>query len=163
VMEASYEPERLLDSPEFQALRTKCTTDWQQIAANIEKVQGGNEARKLVIYAFENLTPQNYMTALEAIVAKVEAGAIPPGVSGDGVIYDMCYPEGRMNAFAADNFDHPRVISLLNRFKAKLKDEKLKSTIDRILSGVSKLMTDNMRADYAGMPEGDIPKVILPP
>ena len=103
------------------------------------------------------------MMALETIVAKVEAGAIPPGISGDGVIYDMCFPVGRMNAFTADNFDHPRVISLLNRFKAKLKDEKLKSTIDRILSGVSKLMTDNMRADYAGMPEGDIPKVILPP
>ena len=158
VMEASYEPERLLDSPEFQALRAKCTADWQQIAANIETVQGGDEAGKLVIYAFENLTPQNYMTALEALVSKYESGGI-----GEAIVRSIYRPEGKMGAFAIDNYNHPRMAAVLNRIKSKTTTAAVKADIGAILNGSAKSQLDDYRDNLAGTPEGNIPKVILPP
>lgn len=157
-MDASYEPERLLNSPEYKALRAKCTTDWEQIAANIDKVQGGDEARKLVIYAFENLTPENYITALERIVANRKGGVV-----SDNVIRAIHIPLGRMRAFLIDNNDHPRVVAIINQIKAKTNDAQLKLSIEETLNGSDKADYERDRSELAGTPEGDIPKVILPP
>lgn len=147
----------LLATPEFQTLRDKCFTDWEQIAANIDKVRG-DEAKKLVIYAFENLSPQNYMTAVEQIVAKYQAGVI-----GDGVIRALHLPMGRMRAFLIDNHQHSRVAAALNQIRAKTQDAQLKSSLGETLDGSDKADYERDRVELAGTPEGDIPKVILPP
>ena len=158
VMEASYEPEQLLGSPEYQALRAKCTTDWEQIATNIDKVQGGDEAKKLVIYAFENLSPQNYMTAVERVVAKYQEGMV-----SDAVIRALHLPMGRMRAFLIDNYNHSRVTAALNKIRTKTKDSQLKASLGETLDGSDKADYERDRVELAGTPEGDIPKVILPP
>ena len=158
VMEASYEPERLLGSPEYQALRARCTTDWEQIVGKFEKIEGGDEAKKLVINGLENLTAQNYMTAVERIVVKYQAGVI-----SDDVIRALHVPMGRMRAFLIDNHAHPRVAAALNQIRAKTKNAQLKVSLGETLDGSDKADYERDRVELAGTPEGDIPKIILPP
>lgn len=148
----------LLKTPEFQALRAKCTTDWAQIAANIDKVQGGDEARKLVIYAFENLSPQNYMTVVEQLVSQYESGKM-----SEESAKALLGPTGRMQDFIVDNYAHPRVIAVLNRIKTKTKDPALHQRIVTTLNGSAKELLDTYRDDHQGMPEAGGPPVILPP
>ena len=143
-------------TPEFQALRAKCTTDWEQIVANIEKFQGGDETRIIIIHAFENITPQSYIIAIENLVTKYENGS-----ASEELIDAILYPIGRMRGFAKDNFNHPRIIAAINRIKAISNNVTFKSQLDRILTGAAKASLDNFREAHQGMPEGDIPVILL--
>jgi hypothetical protein len=152
------EVQNLLDSSEFQALRTKCNTDWAQILEHLDLVEGGDEAKKLIVAGLGDLSAQNYMTAVESIVTKYENGG-----TSDKVIESLLYPLGRMRAFMRDNYQHPRVVAVLNKIKSKTTIAALKGDIDRLLDGTAKERLEDFRDAHDGMSEGDIPKVILPP
>lgn len=71
-------------------------------------------------------------------------------------------PTGRMQAFYADNWENPRVRKLLSGLRPMLlKEASVVLRIDSILSGESKKGIDAFREGYEGLPEGDIPRMIL--
>jgi hypothetical protein len=157
LIETAIDEGNLLQSQELQALQAKCSADWLKIAENIELVDGGDENKKIVIYGLELISPQNYATVIETLVTKYENGKVT-----EDLIQTVLYPMGRMSAFVKDNFGHPRVIVALNRIKTKSSNANLKNGLDRILSGLVKTRLDEFRAAHQGMPEGNIPTILLP-
>lgn len=156
LVETAIDEESLLQSEKFLSLQTKCVADWQHVVEHFSEIAGGDESKKLVIYGFGQLSAQDYMTVIESMVTKYENGE----VSGD-IIGAALFPLGRMQAFVRDNFSYPRVIAAIGRVKAKSTDASFKARLDKILDGTSKAMLDDFRDAHEGMPEGDIPKIIL--
>jgi hypothetical protein len=148
----------LFESSEFIALQAKCSADWIQIISNIDKIDGGDSAKKLAIFGLSQLSAQDYMTAVETFVTKYESGSI-----SEILLEIVVSPTGRMSNFLTDNFNHPRVIAVLNRIKVKSTNLTLKSDLNDILSGADKTMRDDFREAHAGLAEGNSPIVILPP
>ena len=157
-IETSLDEASLLASPEFVSLQTKCSSDWAQIVENVGAINGGQEAVKLVVYALGNLSTQDYITAVETLTTKYESGA-----ATEVTIETVLSPLGRMTDFFDDNYNHARVIAVLNRIKTKTNKAALKTSIDETLSGSGKTMKDEYRDAHDGLPEGGTPKVILPP
>jgi hypothetical protein len=114
-----------------------------------------------VLSGLQALDPADYMSALEQLAEQFEKGALDKSIMDEAM-----HPRGRMVAFLEDNYTHPRVVAFLNKVKAKIgNDESMANTkeyIDEILGGQAKTATDLYREDFEGMPEGDIPKIILP-
>lgn len=158
LIETAIDEENLLQSQEMLHLQGRCSTDWMQIVANLDQIDGGNESIKLVIFGFGQLSPQDYMAVIEAFVTKYENGSL-----GEKLLEAVLSPMGRMGYFVTDNFNHPRVVAALNRIKVKSTNAAFKNELDDILSGTDKTMRDNFREAHAGMPEGNTPIVILPP
>lgn len=148
----------LTDSPEFAALKQKCLADWEEIGGNIETVGNGETGKRLVFLASSFLPAADYMTFLEAMATKHSADLV-----SDAAIKDLLFNEGQMGAFVVDNFGHVRVIAVLNSIKNKTTDNALKQRIDGILDGSAKTALDEFRDGHEGLPEGDIPEVILGP
>lgn len=145
------------ESQEFQQLETECKTNWNSIIDNFEAIEGGEEAKKLVVSAFQVLDAEDYMTAIEKMVTRFEAGTIQKSI-----MLEMLRPTGRMQAFLVDNYDHPRVVAALNKIKVKASDDAdLIAEIDAILNGEAKLALDKFRDAHEDTSEGDIPKVLL--
>lgn len=148
----------LFESSEFIALQAKCSADWIQIISNIDKIDGGDSAKKLAIFGLSQLSAQDYMTAIETFVTKYESGSI-----SEILLEIVVSPTGRMSNFLTDNFNHPRVIAVLNRIKVKSTNLTLRIDLNDILSGADKTMRDDFREAHAGLAEGNSPIVILPP
>lgn len=157
LIETAIDEGNLLESQELQALQAKCSTDWNHIADNIELIDGGDENKKIVIYGLELISPESYIIVIESLVTKYENGKVT-----ENLIQTVLYPMGRMSAFVKDNFTHPRVIVALNRIKTRSSNTNLKNGLDRILSGLAKTRLDEFRAAHQGMPEGNIPTILLP-
>jgi hypothetical protein len=158
LIETAIDEGNLLQSQEMLNLQGKCSVDWVHIVSNLDKIDGGDEAKKLAIYGLGQLPAQDYMSAIEALLTKYEAGLLT-----EKLLEVVLSPMGRMGYFLTDNFNHPRVITALNRIKLKSTNTALKNELNNILSGSDKLMRDNFREAHAGFAEGNTPIVILPP
>lgn len=158
LIETAIDEGNLWQSQEMLNLQGKCATDWMQIVANLDLISGGDESKKLAIYGLSQLSPQNYMTVIEAFVTKYENGTLT-----EKLLEVVLSPLGRMGYFVTDNFNHPRVIAALNRIKVKSTNAALKNELDTILSGADKTIRDNFREAHTGFAEGNTPIVILPP
>jgi hypothetical protein len=155
---SALDEQALFSSQEFLSLQVKCNIEWVNIISNLDKIDGGDEAKKLAIYGLGQLPAQNYMTAIESLVTKYENGLLT-----EKLLEIVLSPMGRMGYFVTDNFNHPRIIAALNRIKVKSTNVALKNELNNILSGSDKLMRDNFREAHAGFAEGNTPIVILPP
>jgi hypothetical protein len=158
LIETAIDEGNLLQSQEMMNLQGRCTTDWMQIVANFEKIDGGDNAKKMAIIGLGQLSPQDYMTAIEALITKYEAGSL-----GETLIDSVLFPMGRMGSFLTDNFNHPRVVAAINRVRTKSDNQALDNRLSDILNGTDKRMRDDFREAHAGLPEGNTPVVILPP
>lgn len=147
----------LMGSPEFLALQQKCGIDWSQILENLSSVEGGDDGKKLVLLGMSQLSPQNYTTLLEGVTTQYENGQV-----SEVVLKSLLFNDGRMGAFVVDNFNHARVIVILNRINSKTTDLAFKQRIGGILSGSAKGTLDEYRDGHAGLAEGNIPVVLLP-
>lgn len=143
----------------FTVIENKCKADWSSIIDNFEAIEGGEVAQKMVVWAFQALDAGDYMSAIEKLVTRFEAGTV-----SKPVILEILYPKGRMRAFLADNHAHARVTAVLNKIKAKVGgDAELITQIDDMLSGESKLRSDKFRDAHQDTSEGNIPQVLLEP
>jgi hypothetical protein len=158
LIETAIDEGNLLQSQEMLDLQGKCSVDWVQIISNLDKIGGGDEAKKLAIYGLGQLSAQNYMTAIERLVTKYESGLLT-----EKLIEVVLSPMGRMEHFVIDNFNHSRIIGIVNRIKVKSTNAALKNELNKILSGSDKSMRDSFREAHAGFAEGNTPIVILPP
>lgn len=145
-------------NPDFVALKDLMRANWLQVFDKWDLIANDTDGRSLVIEALQNLESPDYMSALEALVAKYENGSI-----SETLLKAVLAPMGRMAHFLTDNYNHPRVIVVLNRVKVKSTNLSLKDRMDKILNGTAKERRDNFREAHAGMPEGNTPIVILPP
>ncbi len=153
----TFEAELREDNEKFKQLGEKCKTDWSAILDNFEAVEGGEDARKLVVSSLQVLEAADYMSAIEKLVNRFEAGTITKAI-----ILETLNPSGRMQAFLEDNRTHSRVIAALNRIKAKVAgDLKLIGEINAILDGSAQLEIDKFRDAHQDTAVGDIPKVLL--
>ena len=145
-------------SDEFILLQNKCNTDWASIIDNFELIQGGDSERKMVISALQVLGASNYITAIDKFVARFEAGTLDKKF-----ILELLSPRGRMEAFLADNHHHTRVITALNKIKVKVADDAdLVETINETLNGDAEEEIDLFRLAHTGLPEGNIPEILIP-
>lgn len=158
LIETAIDEGNLLKSQEMISLQGKCSVDWMQIISNLDKIDGGDEAKKLAIYGLGQLPAQDYMTAIESYITKYEDGSL-----AETLLEVVLSPMGRMSHFVIDNFNHPRVIAALNRIKVKSTNVALKNELNNILNGSEKSMRDDFREAHAGFAEGNTPIVILPP
>lgn len=156
LVETALDEGNLFQSQELLNLQGKCSTDWMQIITNLEKIDGGDDAKKLAIYGLGQLSAQDYMTSIESLVTKYENEEV-----SENIVKTILYPMGRMGAFIKDNFSHARVIAVLNRIKAKSTNAAFKVELDNVLSGSAKSRLDNFRDAHQGMAEGNIPIVLL--
>jgi hypothetical protein len=148
---------RLQRDSDFAFVENECKNNWSGIIDNFVAIEGGDDARRLVVSAFQILDAGNYMSAIEKLVARFEAGTV-----GKPIMHEILNPAGRMQAFLPDNHTHARVIGVLNKIKAKVDgDVQLSEQIDQILSGESKLSFDKFRDAHQDTSEGDIPKILL--
>lgn len=155
---SALDEQALFSSQEFLNLQVKCCTDWTHIVSSLDKIDGGDQAIKLAIYGLGQLPVQDYMSAIETLVTKYEANSI-----SEEILQVAMFPMGRMSYFLTDNFNHTRVVAVLNRVKVKSTTLSLKNRMTKILSGVAKQSRDNFREAHAGFAEGNTPIVILPP
>ncbi len=158
LIETAIDEGNLLQSQEMLNLQGKCSVDWAQIISNLDKIDGGDEAKKLAIYGLGQLLSQDYMTVIEDMIEKYEANSI-----SEKILQVVMFPMGRMGYFVTDNFNHARVVAALNRVKVKSTTISLKDRMTKILSGVAKQKRDDFREAHAGFAEGNTPIVILPP
>ncbi len=145
-------------NPDFIAIKDLLKTSWVQVLGKWDLIAHETDGKSLVIEALQTLESPDYMSALEALVAKYENGSI-----SETLLKVVLAPMGRMAHFLTDNYNHPRVVLVLNRVKVKSTTLSLKDRIDKILNGTAKERRDNFREAHAGMPEGNTPIVILPP
>jgi len=145
-------------NPDFVAIKDLMRNSWLQVFDKWDLIAHDTDGKSLVIEALQILESQDYMSALEALVAKYESGSI-----SEKQLITVLAPMGRMANFLTDNFNHPRVVLVLNRVKVKSNTLSLKDRVDKILSGAAKERRDNFREAHAGLPEGNTPIVILPP
>lgn len=138
-------------------IETKCKTEWNGIIDNRALINGGDEGKQLVYWAMQELTANDYMSLLEKVTTLYESGDFE-----EKFMKIMIFPPERMRAFAADNFQHVRMISVINRIKVKTVDADFTANLNDVLSGNSKTLIDNFRAGHAGLARGNIPQVILP-
>lgn len=158
LIETAIDEGNLLQSQEMLNLQGKCSLDWAQIISNLDKIDGGDEAKKLAIYGLGKLPSQDYMTVIENIITKYEANSV-----SEKILQVVMFPMGRMGYFVTDNFNHARMVSALNRVSVKSTTVSLKDRMTKILSGVAKQKRDEFREAHAGFAEGNTPIVILPP
>jgi hypothetical protein len=153
----AFEAELREDNKTFKQLEAKCKTDWNSILENFEAIEGGEDAKKLVVSSFQILDAADYMSAIEKLVTRFEAGT-----ATKAIIVESMNPSGRMQAFLEDNNTHARVIAALNKIKTKVGDDaELVTGIDAILNGSAKLELDKFRDAHQDTAVGDIPKVLL--
>lgn len=153
---SAIEVQDMFDSQEFKDLETVCIRGWLEIVGNLDSIDGGDKEKKLVFFGMGQLSATDYMTLIESITTKYEADTV-----SEALLNEVMFPKGRMVAFVCDNYNHLRVQSVLNRVKIKSVNNNLKSEIARILTGKDKAAYDSYREAHAGLPEGDIPKVLL--
>ncbi|MBK1835459.1 hypothetical protein [Roseibacillus ishigakijimensis] len=147
---------RLQRDPDFAFVENECKTDWDNIIDNFEAIEGGEETQRLVVSALQALDAGNYMSAIEKLVTRFEAGTVDKHI-----MHEVLNPEGRMRAFLADNHAHARVTAALNKIKVKVDDADMKTQIDDLLSGETKTGFDEIREDFAGTGYGNIPTIAL--
>lgn len=148
---------RLRRDPDFAFVEDKCKTDWSAIIDNFEAIEGGEVPQRLVVSAFQALDAADYMSAIEKLVTRFEAGTV-----GKPIMHEVLNPEGRMQAFLADNHANARVTAALNKIKAKISDDPdMVSQIDGVLSGGTKLNFDKFRDAHQDTSEGNIPIILL--
>ncbi len=148
---------RMQRDSDFAFVEDKCKTDWNSIIESFEAIEGGDVAQRLVVSALQALDAGNYMTAIEKLVNRFEAGTV-----GKSIIFEILDPPGRMQAFLADNHTNARVIAALNKMKVKIgEDLDMMGQINDLLSGEVKTGFDEIREDFAGTGYGDIPKILL--
>jgi hypothetical protein len=145
-------------NPDFIAIKNSMRTSWPQVFDKWDLIANGTDGKRLIIEALQILESADYMSALEALVARYENGSM-----SEELLKNVLSPMGRMAHFLTDNYNHPRVVLVLNRIKVKSTNVALKNEIGDTLSGANKVMRDNFREAHAGMPEGNTPIVILPP
>lgn len=158
LIETAIDEGNLLQSQEMLNLQGKCSVDWALIISNLDEIDGGDEAKKLAIYGLGQLPAQDYMTVIESLIIKYETNLI-----SENILKVVLFPMGRMGYFVTDNFNHPRIVSALNRVKVKSTTVALKDRMTKILSGVAKQRRDDFREAHAGFSEGNTIIVILPP
>lgn len=148
---------RLQRDPDFALLENKCKADWGEIIDHFEAIEGGEESWKLVVSALQVLDAEDYMSAIEKLITRFEAGTV-----GEPVMDWILNPPGRMRAFLADNHAHARVSAALARIKVKVGGTRdLKTRIDDLSSGKSKLGIDQFRDAHQDTSEGNIPTILL--
>ncbi len=148
---------RLQRDSNFTFVENICKTDWIDIIDNFEAIKGGEEAQRLVVSAFQVLEAGDYISAIEKLVARFEVEDIDKPI-----MHEVLNPEGRMQAFLADNYTHGRIITVLNKIKTHVGDNAgIKTQIDDLLSGEVKTGFDEIREDFAGTGYGNIAKIIL--
>lgn len=148
---------RMQRDPDFAFVENKCKTDWDDIIDNFEAIEGGEEAQRLVVSALQALDAGDYMSAIEKLVTRFEAGTVDKPI-----MHEVLNPEGRMRAFLADNHAHARVTAALNKIRVKVGDDAdMKTQIDDLLSGETKTGFDEIREDFAGTGYGNIPMIAL--
>lgn len=158
VLDNAFEEDKRDAANEYIQLQNKCATDWSSIIDDFESIQGGDNERKLVISAIQVLGATNYINAIDKFVARYEAGTLDKKF-----ILEVLRPRGRMEAFLADNHAHARVVTALNKIKVKVAgDVELTEEINDILNGNAKLEIDLFRSAHIGVPEGNIPSVLIP-
>ena len=155
LIETSIDEGRLLSSPEFAELLNKCKVDWEAIAENFDDVES-DEKRQILVWGMGSLDAADYASFLEKIVTKFEAGEVV-----ETVIEEVLSPHGRMQAFVVDNHAHVRIANLLSRIKTKAVNADFKSSLDDIISGADKTALNDYRDGHQGLPQGNIPKVLL--
>ncbi|MEN8795753.1 MAG: hypothetical protein ABF328_03495 [Akkermansiaceae bacterium] len=157
VVETALDVAARKESQKFLELENKCKTDWDDIIDNFEAIEGGEEAQRLVVSALQALDAGDYMSAIEKLVTRFEAGTVDKAI-----MHEVLNPEGRMRAFLADNHAHARVTAALNKIKIKVGDDAdMKTQIDDLLSGETKIGFDEIREDFAGTGYGNIPTITL--
>jgi len=155
-IESSIEVGTLLKSTEFTALKTKCTADWNQIFDNFNLIENGDTGKKLIMWAMSDLSSTNYMTLIESATNKYTNDTL-----SENLLQSLLFPEGRMQAFIVDNYQHARVISALNSIATKSENANFDQWITNILSGQQKTELDNFRDAHVGLAMGNIPSINL--
>ena len=146
----------LFDSQEFKDLEVVCKRDWSDIVDNLDLIEGGDKEKNLVFWGMGQLSAADYIALIENITTKYEADSV-----SEKLLNEVMFPHGKMRAFIADNYAHARVNLVLNRVKNKSADISMKGRITRILTGKDKSTLDSYREAHAGLPEGNIPKILL--
>lgn len=148
----------LQSSQDFMALQSLCRANWSTILDNLKLVQSENDGKKLVFSALEALDPADYMSATEKL-----AGQFQNNQLSKSLILFAIRPQMRMQGFFADNYQHPRVQAVLKSLRQALSDDaSVKAEIDDLLSGETKSGLDQLRSDYAGTADGNVPVITLP-
>jgi len=157
VIETALDVAARKESQKFQEFENICKTDWIDIIDNFEAIKGGEEVQRLVVSAFQVLEAGDYISAIEKLVARFEVEDIDKPI-----MHEVLNPEGRMQAFLADNYTHAGIITVLNKIKTHVGDDAgIKTQIDDLLSGEIKTGFDEIREDFAGTGYGNIAKIIL--
>lgn len=147
----------LKQDADFLAIETKCKTEWNDIMDNFASINGGDNGKNIVLWAMQALTANDYMSLLEKVTTLYEADNFD-----EKFMKIVIFPSDRMRAFAADNFQHTRMIAVLNRLKTKTADAAFTADINEVLNGDAKTAIDDFRDGHAGLAEGSIPQVLIP-
>ncbi len=152
--------EALTSSQDFIDLQSLCRANWNSVMDDLNSVSGGNDGKEMLFLAFEaTLGAPDYMSALEKVGSLFAQGQL-----SKPLMLVALRPRSRMQAFLADNYQHPRVTALLSSLKLRLLDDSdATEDINDILSGQTKTGLDDFRAAHQDTSEGNIPKIILPP
>lgn len=157
--ENAVEAHSIKTSTTFIQLKTLCSANWSAVLDDFDSIVLGDDGKAVVLSAFEDLSAEDYMTALERIAEKYGLNQ-----TTKKVLMSMIRPEGRMQAFLSDNYQHTRVQTLLNDLKIRLaSDTEQASFVSDLLSGKIKREFDDFRAAHQDTSEGNIPQVLLQP
>lgn len=146
-------------SADFLALKNLVLGNWSSTIDNWDQITADNViGGQFLFLIFEELPAVDFIALLEKIAE----------LPSDSKTFKSAAPRifdgwGKMRGFLADNYQHPRVVALLNKLKPHF--ESTTSTgnnITRLLSGQAKADIDNFREAHVGLPEGNIPTVLLP-
>lgn len=158
VVKTAIDEQTLSNAPEFTQLQALAGTHWNAILNDFNAIVAGNEGKIVMVDAFQSLNATDYMSALEALASKFSQGQIEKPV-----MLASIFPAGRMKAFLADNYQHPRVQSFLANVKPRFTgDAETQAAIANLENGTTKTELDHFREGHQNLPEGDIPVVTLP-
>lgn len=157
--ENALEANTIRTSTEFTQLNTLCSANWSAILDDFGSIVSGDDGKIVVLAAFETLSAADYMAAVERVAEKYRQNQVTKKV-----LISIIRPEGRMQAFLADNYQHTRVQNLLTDLETRLApDTEQVSFINDLLSGKTKTEFDDFRAAHQDTSEGNIPQVLLQP
>lgn len=155
----SVDQRHLAASADFLALKNLVVANWNETIDNWEILTGSKEAGgEFIFLALEELPTVNYIEMLEKIA----------NLPSDSPIYKSTVPRifaprARMQAFLADNYQHPRVIALLNKLKPQFPaSTNIGKYIIKLLNGQAKQEIDDYRNAHVGLLGGSHPVILLP-
>jgi hypothetical protein len=159
VVQTALDEQALSNAPEFTQLQTLAGTHWNAILSDFNSIAAGNEGKIVMVDAFQSLGATDYMSVLEALGSKFAQGQIEKPV-----MLASIFPTGRMRAFLADNYQHPRVQAFLADMKPRFAaDAETQAAITSLENGTTKTELDHFREGHQDTSEGNIPVVPLAP